>query len=76
MGEVAGALGWREAAERLPDGGPERLGGARGNTPQLGTIYGIDIRQRSTLRAFRQSMTIGPRPEGGVLFAPAVRAAA
>lgn len=27
-----------------------------GNTPQLGTIYGIDIRQRSTLRAFRQSI--------------------
>lgn len=27
-----------------------------GNTPQQGTIYGIDIRQRSTLRAFRQSV--------------------
>ncbi len=27
-----------------------------GNTPQKGTIYGIDIRQRSTLRAFRQSI--------------------
>ncbi|MEC3910165.1 TonB-dependent receptor [Sphingobium sp. CR2-8] len=27
-----------------------------GNTPQKGTIYGIDIRQRSTLRAFRQSV--------------------
>lgn len=27
-----------------------------GNTPRLGTIYGIDIRQRSTLRAFRQSI--------------------
>ena len=27
-----------------------------GNTPQQGTIYGIDIRQRSTLRAFRQSI--------------------
>lgn len=27
-----------------------------GNTPQTGTIYGIDIRQRSTLRAFRQSI--------------------
>lgn len=27
-----------------------------GNTPQTGTIYGIDIRQRSTLRAFRQSV--------------------
>ncbi|MDT8760938.1 TonB-dependent receptor [Sphingomonas psychrotolerans] len=27
-----------------------------GNTPQLGTIYGIDIRQRSTLRAYRQSI--------------------
>lgn len=27
-----------------------------GNTPQVGTIYGIDIRQRSTLRAFRQSI--------------------
>ena len=27
-----------------------------GNTPQRGTIYGIDIRQRSTLRAFRQSI--------------------
>lgn len=27
-----------------------------GNTPQSGTIYGIDIRQRSTLRAFRQSI--------------------
>lgn len=27
-----------------------------GNTPQLGTVYGIDIRQRSTLRAFRQSI--------------------
>ncbi len=27
-----------------------------GNTPQSGTIYGIDIRQRSTLRAFRQSV--------------------
>lgn len=25
-------------------------------TPQQGTIYGIDIRQRSTLRAFRQSI--------------------
>lgn len=27
-----------------------------GNTPFSGTIYGIDIRQRSTLRAFRQSI--------------------
>ena len=27
-----------------------------GNTPQKGTVYGIDIRQRSTLRAFRQSV--------------------
>lgn len=27
-----------------------------GNTPTRGTIYGIDIRQRSTLRAFRQSI--------------------
>lgn len=27
-----------------------------GNTPLQGTIYGIDIRQRSTLRAFRQSI--------------------
>ncbi|MCW3849032.1 TonB-dependent receptor [Sphingomonas sp. LB-2] len=27
-----------------------------GNTPRKGTIYGIDIRQRSTLRAFRQSI--------------------
>lgn len=27
-----------------------------GNTPRAGTIYGIDIRQRSTLRAFRQSI--------------------
>lgn len=27
-----------------------------GNTPLVGTIYGIDIRQRSTLRAFRQSI--------------------
>lgn len=28
-----------------------------GNTPQRGTVYGIDIRQRSTLRAFRQSIS-------------------
>ena len=27
-----------------------------GNTPRKGTVYGIDIRQRSTLRAFRQSI--------------------
>lgn len=27
-----------------------------GNTPQKGTIYGIDIRQRATLRAFKQSI--------------------
>ncbi|WP_404371320.1 TonB-dependent receptor [Sphingomonas sp. MMS24-J45] len=27
-----------------------------GNTPQKGTIYGIDIRQRATLRAFAQSI--------------------
>ncbi|MFC3592245.1 TonB-dependent receptor [Novosphingobium piscinae] len=27
-----------------------------GNTPTQGTIYGIDIRQRSTLRAFKQSI--------------------
>lgn len=27
-----------------------------GNTPQRGTIYGIDIRQRATLRAFAQSI--------------------
>ncbi len=27
-----------------------------GNTPPSGTVYGIDIRQRSTLRAFRQSI--------------------
>jgi TonB-dependent receptor len=27
-----------------------------GNTPLLGTVYGIDINQRSTLRAFRQSI--------------------
>ena len=27
-----------------------------GNTPEKGTVYGIDIRQRSTLRAFRQSI--------------------
>ena len=27
-----------------------------GNTPQLGTVFGVDIRQRSTLRAFRQSI--------------------
>lgn len=27
-----------------------------GNTPLQGTIYGIDIRQRATLRAFRQSI--------------------
>ncbi len=27
-----------------------------GNTPLKGTLYGIDIRQRSTLRAFRQSI--------------------
>lgn len=27
-----------------------------GNTPFAGTVYGIDIRQRSTLRAFRQSI--------------------
>ncbi|WP_336925750.1 TonB-dependent receptor [Altererythrobacter palmitatis] len=27
-----------------------------GNTPLVGTVYGIDINQRSTLRAFRQSI--------------------
>ena len=27
-----------------------------GNTPQVGTVYGVDIRQRATLRAFRQSI--------------------
>lgn len=27
-----------------------------GNTPVLGTVYGVDIRQRSTLRDFRQSI--------------------
>jgi TonB-dependent receptor len=27
-----------------------------GNTPLTGTLYGVDIRQRSTLRAFRQSI--------------------
>ncbi len=27
-----------------------------GNTPRTGTVYGIDIRQRNTLRAFRQSI--------------------
>ncbi|MBH1999218.1 MAG: TonB-dependent receptor [Sphingomonadaceae bacterium] len=27
-----------------------------GNTPEKGTVYGVDIRQRSTLRAFRQSV--------------------
>jgi TonB-dependent receptor len=27
-----------------------------GNTPRSGTVYGVDIRQRSTLRAFRQSI--------------------
>jgi len=27
-----------------------------GNTPQQGTLYGVDINQRSTLRAFRQSV--------------------
>ena len=27
-----------------------------GNTPLTGTVYGIDINQRSTLRAFRQSI--------------------
>lgn len=27
-----------------------------GNTPQRGTVYGVDIRQRSNLRAFRQSV--------------------
>ena len=27
-----------------------------GNTPTVGTVYGIDIRQRATLRAFRQSI--------------------
>lgn len=27
-----------------------------GNTPQQGTVYGVDVRQRSTLRAFRQSI--------------------
>lgn len=27
-----------------------------GNTPQRGVVYGVDIRQRSTLRAFRQSI--------------------
>ena len=27
-----------------------------GNTPQRGTVYGVDIRQRSTLRAYRQSI--------------------
>ncbi|KAA9014646.1 TonB-dependent receptor [Sphingobium limneticum] len=27
-----------------------------GNTPEKGTVYGVDIRQRSTLRAFRQSI--------------------
>ncbi|MET0248267.1 MAG: TonB-dependent receptor [Sphingobium sp.] len=27
-----------------------------GNTPSQGTVYGIDIRQRSTLRAYRQSI--------------------
>jgi TonB-dependent receptor len=27
-----------------------------GNTPFQGTVYGVDIRQRSTLRAFRQSI--------------------
>lgn len=27
-----------------------------GNTPFRGTVYGVDIRQRSTLRAFRQSI--------------------
>jgi TonB-dependent receptor len=33
-----------------------------GNTPLMGTVYGIDINQRATLRAFRQSVqtnTIG-----------------
>jgi len=29
---------------------------AGGNTPFVGTVYGIDINQRSTLRAFRQSI--------------------
>jgi len=28
-----------------------------GNTPQVGTVYGVDIRQRATLRAFRQSIS-------------------
>jgi len=27
-----------------------------GNTPLVGTVYGVDIRQRATLRAFRQSI--------------------
>lgn len=27
-----------------------------GNTPLVGTVYGVDINQRSTLRAFRQSI--------------------
>ncbi|MEJ7932840.1 TonB-dependent receptor [Sphingobium sp. AN558] len=27
-----------------------------GNTPQKGTVYGVDIRQRSTLRAYKQSV--------------------
>lgn len=27
-----------------------------GNTPQVGTVFGVDIRQRATLRAFRQSI--------------------
>ncbi|MBN8485882.1 MAG: TonB-dependent receptor [Sphingomonadales bacterium] len=27
-----------------------------GNTPLIGTVYGVDINQRSTLRAFRQSI--------------------
>ena len=27
-----------------------------GNTPRSGTVFGVDIRQRSTLRAFRQSI--------------------
>ena len=47
------------ACSTAPNASPINTGYADvciGNTPNNGTVYGIDINQRSTLRAFRQSV--------------------
>ena len=58
---MAGAFGCGKAAKRLPDGGPERFGGARGGVAEQGLELGEDLLDRVEVgRVGRQVAERGP----------------